>query len=140
MSGTNPGGQQAANPAASAAAGVLVHTAAELAQARADGVAQGATAERERVSGILNHEGAAGRTALAVTCITSGLSVEQAGAVLGAAPAAAAAAAPAPGNALASAMAALGNPQVSGVEGQGDQPVDHSAGWAKAFGHQAKPH
>lgn len=145
MSGTNPGGQQAANPSVPAAnAGApLAHTASELAEARAAGVAQGATAERERVSGILNHEGAAGRTTLAVTCITSGLSVEQAGAVLGAAPAgaaAAAAAAAAPGNALASAMNALGNPKVSGVEPQGEQAVDHTAGWAKAFGHQAKPH
>lgn len=136
MSGTNPGGQQAVTTSALAApAAGATHTASDLAQARADGAA----AERERVNGILNHEGAAGRAELAITCINTGLSVEQAGAILAAAPAAVA---PAHGgtNALADAMAAMGNPQVSGVEPQGNQAVDHGAGWAKAFGHSSATH
>lgn len=134
MSGTNPGGQQAANTPAPANAGNGSFTQSDLDAARAEGVAQGAKAERDRVGAILSHEGAAGRTALAVTCITNGLSVEQSGAVLASAPAAPAAAAGGQVNALATAMAALGNPQVSGVEPAGDKPVDHRSGWASAFG------
>jgi signal peptide peptidase SppA len=108
MSGntTEAGGQTPTNPAAPAA----------FAQADVDGArAAGATAERTRVSGILTHEKAGANMAMAVQCVTSGLSVEQAGAILGAAPAPAAAAPAA--NGFAAAMALTGNPQVSGIEG-----------------------
>lgn len=66
------------------------------------------------MSGIFAHEAAAGRTQLAIQCVSSGLSVEQAAAVLAASPAAVAAV---PGNAFASAMSSFANPDVSGVEG-----------------------
>lgn len=119
MSGTTTneaGGQQAA--AANANIGTPPANPGAFSQshidtARAEGRDEGAKAERTRVSGIFAHEAAAGRTQLAIQCVTSGLTVEQAGAVLAAAPAAA----PAAGaNAFATAMATLGNPDVSGVE------------------------
>ena len=114
MSGNNlhpPGGQPtaSADPAAQA----------QLDVARAEGIAEGTKAERARVSGIFAHEAAAGRTPLAIQCVSSGLSIEQAVAVLGASPAAAAPAASAvagQGNAFAAAMANLGNPDVTGIE------------------------
>jgi len=117
MSGTTTneaGGQQAA----AANAGIPpanpgAFTQSHIDSARAEGREEGAKAERTRVSGIFAHEAAAGRTQLAIQCVTSGLTVEQAGAVLGAAPAAASAAG---ANAFATAMSTLGNPDVSGVE------------------------
>ena len=114
MSGnTEAGGPQTApaNPSANS----QVFTQGQVDAARAEGVQEGAKAERSRVSGIFAHEAAAGRTPLAIQCVSSGLSVEQAAAVVGAAPNAAPAPA-GPGNAFASAMATLGNPAVSGVE------------------------
>jgi signal peptide peptidase SppA len=115
---------------------------ADLDKARAEGHAQGikegteqgAKAERDRVSGILAHKDAAGKTELAVTCITSGLSVEQSGAILAAAPAPVEAV---HGNAFAAAMGATGNPNVQGIEGkdvdlESQQAVASS--WDKAFG------
>ncbi len=99
-----------------------------------EGTEQGAKAERDRVSGILAHKDAAGKTELAVTCITSGLSVEQSGAILAAAPAPVEAV---HGNAFAAAMGATGNPNVQGIEGkdvdlESQQAVASS--WDKAFG------
>lgn len=90
-------------------------TQADLDSARAEGHATGLAegkqlgtdAERARVSAIQAHPEAAGRGALATTCIAQGLSVEQAGALLAAAPKDAPAAAAAP---FAAAMSALGNP------------------------------
>ena len=84
---------------------------------------EGAQTERTRVSGIFAHEAAAGRTQLAIQCVTSGLSVEQAGAVLGVAPAATAA----PVNAFATALAAVGNPEVTGVEAGSGAQTDEAA-------------
>ena len=116
--------------------------AAEIERARAEG-AQG---ERARVTAILGHGSAAAHMPLALQCIATGLSADQSTAILGAAgpaasavPAAipAAAAAAAGGGEFARAMAAIGNPAVSGVEGaapQAEQPGAVSATWDRAFG------
>lgn len=127
----------AAPAAASAAAPVAPAAASQgLEQARAEG----AQAERARVSAILCHANAAANPTLAQTCIAGGLTAEQAQGVLDAAPAAAAATAPAAAsNQFAQAMAALGNPNVSGVEaaspdGSAQAATQAAAGWGKAFG------
>ncbi|AGU51534.1 putative phage head-tail preconnector protein GP5 [Variovorax paradoxus B4] len=128
MSGTTTneaGGHQAAAATAGtppAAPGAF--TQAHVDAARAEGRDEGAKTERTRVSGIFAHEAAAGRTQLAIQCVTSGLTVEQAGAVLGAAPAAAPASS---ANAFATAMATLGNPDVSGVEAATGAAADEAA-------------
>lgn len=126
MSGISPneaGGHQAAAALAGAPAVPSAFTQANVDAARAEGRDEGALTERTRVSGIFAHEAAAGRTQLAIQCVTSGLSVEQAGAVLGAAPVATAA----PVNAFATAMAAVGNPDVSGVEAASGAQTDEAA-------------
>jgi signal peptide peptidase SppA len=83
---------------------------ADLAAARAEG----AQAERTRITSILGHERASAHMGVATQCVSSGLSIEQATAILGALPGAAPASA-APGSFMA-AMAAMPNPAVSGVE------------------------
>lgn len=118
---TQPGGQAAAQSAASAAASTAQANATEGA-----GFAAGVQAERTRVASILGHERAGANMALAVQCINTGLTAEQAGAILGvapvagtttaAAPATPATQASAPRNEFAAAMAAMGNPPVTGVE------------------------
>jgi hypothetical protein len=114
MSGnTNPGGQTTAATATTPAA---AFSQSDIDQARAAGVAEGSKAERDRVGSILTHEKAGANMALAVQCVNSGLTTEQAGAILGTAPAQFAVAEAKLGNAFAAAMAATGNPQVSGVE------------------------
>ncbi len=120
MSGNTPaGGQQAATPQPAAA---------DLAQARAEGHAEGAQAERERTAAILAHQRAATHVALAHQCITSGLSADQAGAILAAAPEVAVlsvandSAAP-----FHAAMAAIGNPAVSGIERDTSAGSDEAA-------------
>lgn len=120
MSGNTPaGGQQAATPQPAAA---------DLAQARAEGHAEGAQAERERTAAILAHQRAATHVALAHQCITSGLSADQAGAILAAAPEVAvlsvASDSAAPFHA---AMAAIGNPAVSGIERDTSAGSDEAA-------------
>ena len=118
------------------AASVAAPAQASLEQARAEG----AQAERARVSAILGHANASANAALAQTCIAGGLTAEQAQGVLDAAPAATAAAAPAAAsNQFAQAMAALGNPNVSGVEAaspdcSAQAATQAAAGWGKAFG------
>lgn len=106
--------QGAENPAAA-------FTQADVDRARAAGHAEGLKAgmeqERARVSGIMAHEAAQGRTELAQTCVSQGLTVEQAAALLAASPKAATAQAAAP-NAFAQAMNSLGNPSVSAASGQ----------------------
>lgn len=129
MSGTTneAGGHQAAAAHAPGSSGnPAAVTQAHVDAARAEGRDDGAKAERTRVSGIFAHEAAAGRTQLAIQCVTSGLTVEQAGAVLGAAPPAVAAVA-GNANAFATAMATLGNPDVSGVEAATGQGADEAA-------------
>lgn len=137
MSGTTPGGQTTATTAAAPAA----LTAAELDRARAEGhaagVQAGTQAERERTAAILGHERASANMALAVQCVSTGLSVDQASAILGTAPAAAATQAAAPGAAFAAAMAATGNPAVTGIEAAAGPGADEAALAAevlKAFG------
>ncbi|MEN2388666.1 S49 family peptidase [Comamonas sp. A7-5] len=132
----------AAPAAASAAAPVAPAAAAAAAasQGLEQARAEGAQAERARVSAILGHAHAAANPTLAQTCIAGGLTAEQAQGVLDAAPAAAVAAlAPAATNQFAQAMAALGNPNVSGVEaaspdGSAQAATQAAAGWGKAFG------
>ncbi|WP_294259177.1 S49 family peptidase [uncultured Comamonas sp.] len=130
----------AAPAAASAAAPVAPAAAAAAPQGLEQARVEGAQAERARVSAILGHANASANAALAQTCIAGGLTAEQAQGVLDAAPAAAAAAAPAAAaNQFAQAMAALGNPNVSGVEaaspdGSAQAATQAAAGWGKAFG------
>ena len=91
-------------------------TQADVDRARAGGAA----AERARVSAILGHE-AASCSPLALQCIGTGLTIEQSTAILGAAPKAAAPQPAAAASGLAAAMAAIGNPDVSGLDGKGEQ-------------------
>lgn len=112
MSGTTPGGTQAAAPGQGPAL-----TQQQIDAARTEGHQAGVQAERERAAGIFALEAAAGRTSLAQQCVSTGLSVEQAGAILAAAPATAAAATQ-PAHQFAAAMSAVGNPAVSGVGGE----------------------
>ena len=124
MSGnTNPGGHTSATTAAPAAA----FSQSDIDQARAAGVAEGAKAERDRVGAILTHEKASANMALAVQCVNSGLTADQAGAILGTAPAQFAAAEVKPNNAFAAAMAATGNPQVSGIEASAEAGNEEAA-------------
>lgn len=117
-------------------------TQADIDRARAEGVEQGAAAERARASGILTHAEAAGRTALAHQCVATGLSVEQAGVILAAAPRGdvAAAQGAAAGAPFAAAMAAQGNPNVRAGEAADDIAADSpqavAASWDRAFGLQ----
>ena len=91
-------------------------TQADVDRARAEGAA----AERARVSAILGHE-AASCSPLALQCIGTGLTIEQSTAILGAAPKAAAPQPAAAASGFAAAMAAIGNPDVSGLDGKGEQ-------------------
>lgn len=132
MSGNTQGGNQAATTATTTA-----FTQADVDAARAEGVAQGTQAERDRVSAILGHESAQGRTALAHQCVSTGLSADQAVAILGAAPAASNAAAAAGGAQFAQHMAALGNPKVMGNEAPDEEQATAqavAASWDTAFG------
>ena len=107
MSETSTTAGQAQHPA-------VGFTQADIDRARAEGLEQGTQAERTRVGTILGHESAA-CAALALQCINTGLTTEQATAVLGAVPATVSAAT-APNNAFAAAMSAVPNPSVSGIE------------------------
>ena len=125
----------ATTPAAAAAA--AASAAPEQGKTYADGV----QAERARVTAILGHANAAANPSITQQCIATGLSAEQAKGFLDAAPAAAAAPA-APAHPFAAAMAAMGNPDVSGVEAVATQadagPAAISAGWDRAFGVNSK--
>lgn len=127
----------AATTTAPAAASSAAPAQASLEQARTEG----ATAERVRVAAILGHANASANPAITQQCITTGLSAEQAKGFLDVAPAAAVAAlAPAATNQFAQAMAAMGNPDVSGVEaaapdGATTASAQTEAGWGQAFGY-----
>ncbi|MBP8141719.1 MAG: S49 family peptidase, partial [Acidovorax sp.] len=132
----------AAAPAAPAGATTTTTTAAAPATAsQADldkARAEGAAAERARVTAITSHANAAANPAITQQCIATGLSAEQAKGFLDAAPAAGAVASAA-SNQFAAAMAAMGNPNVSGVEaaapqGGAAEAQAGGAGWDKAFG------
>jgi signal peptide peptidase SppA len=131
----------AAAPAAPAGATTTTTTAAAPATANSADLesarAEGAAAERARVTAITSHANAAANPAITQQCIATGLSAEQAKGFLDAAPAAATAAVAAT-NQFATAMATLGNPNVSGVEAAAPQGAEQAqasgAGWDKAFG------
>ena len=121
-------GAQAPQPAAAAVATTPLTT--DPVQARAEGHAAGVQAERERVGAILGHERASANLAVALTCVNTGLSAEQAGQIMAALPgvqSAAAAAAPAATasapNQFAAVMASIGNPAVSGIEPAAASPI-----------------
>ncbi|MDR2325490.1 MAG: S49 family peptidase [Acidovorax sp.] len=129
-------GAEPAAAAATAATAAVAPASASLEQARADG----ATAERARVAAILGHANAAANPAITQQCINTGLSAEQAKGFLDAAPAATQAQATAPANPFAQAMAAMGNPNVSGVEAAAPDSdaaatAQAEAGWGSAFGY-----
>lgn len=84
------------------------------AEGHAEGMKTGMAQERERVSGILDHPEAEGRGDLARTCVTQGLSVAQAGAMLAASPKAAAPASA--GSQFAQVMAGLNPPVKPGAD------------------------
>lgn len=118
------------NPAASAPAADAdqpKHTDAQLEAARttahAAGVTAGTAAERTRIAGILNHAEAKDRGALALSIATeTEMSVEQAGKVLAAAPKHTA------GNALATVMADLKNPEIGAGGGEGGDSAEAEVG------------
>ena len=112
-------------PAGAAATAPVTLTQADLDSARAEGHAAGVTAERTRTSAILGHEKASGQVALALQCVSQGLSAEQSAAILAAAPATAPV--KAAGADFAAAMAAMGNPAVSGVEASAGAGGDEAA-------------
>jgi signal peptide peptidase SppA len=134
--GAAPAAATAADPATAAVPAAAAPVQANLDQARAEG----ATAERARVAAILGHANAAANPAITQQCISTGLSAEQAKGFLDVAPAAAKAPVAAPGNQFAQAMAALGNPNVSGVEAAAPDSdaaatAQAEAGWGSAFGY-----
>lgn len=117
-------------------------TQADLDAAHARGREEGAKAERERASAILAHDEAKDRGALALQCVSTGLSVDQSAAILAAAPKAAPVVAGA--NPFATAMSGVNNPDVKGGEGQadasGDDPRVITASWDAAFDRVAPKH
>lgn len=125
----------AATTAAAAPTAPAAASQADLDKARAEGAA----AERARVAAITGHPNAAANPGITQQCIATGLSAEQAKGFLDAAPAAATTTASAQaGNQFAAAMAAMGNPNVSGVEAAAPDSAaataQAAAGWGKAFG------
>lgn len=125
----------AATTAAAAPTVPATASQADLDKARAEGAA----AERARVAAITGHPNAAANPGITQQCIATGLSAEQAKGFLDAAPAAATTTASAQaGNQFAAAMAAMGNPNVSGVEAAAPDSAaataQAAAGWGKAFG------
>lgn len=127
----------AATTAAAAPTAPTTASQADLDKARAEGAA----AERARVAAITSHANAAANPAITQQCIATGLSAEQAKGFLDAAPAAAVAtfAGAQGGNQFAAAMAAMGNPDVTGVEAAAPDSAaataaQAAAGWGKAFG------
>lgn len=134
-------GNQPANPSAATSA-TPAASAAVPAQASVDAVrAEGAAAERARVSAILGHPNASANPAITRQCIDTGLTAEQAKGFLDAAPQAVAPVAPAAAGGASEFsrhMTAMGNPAVSGVEAKnGDQGMESGAiqsSWASAFG------
>lgn len=139
LSSTTGANMTAPTAAAPAAQQPAAFSQADIDKARAEGRSEGVKAERERASGILAHKEAEGRTELALKCVSTGLTVEQAGELLAASPKQAAAAQP--GNAFAAAMAATPNPNVKAGEPQDqdpDEPQAVASSWDRAFGIQAK--
>lgn len=125
----------AATTTAAAPTAPATASQADLDKARAEGAA----AERARVAAITGHPNAAANPGITQQCIATGLSAEEAKGFLDAAPAAVTTTASAQaGNQFAQAMAAMGNPNVSGVEAAAPDSAaaaaQAAAGWGKAFG------
>lgn len=118
---STPGGQTPAIQQPSAAAAVPAQPAGLTQSDLSAAVATGVTAERKRIESILEHPNASAQTALARQCIATGLSVEQSNAILGAV---VTTAVPAAANPFTAAMAAMGNPHVSGIEAPGGAGTD----------------
>lgn len=144
---SQPAAAQPAAPSAAAPGAPAVPTTAVAPAASAQDALQaqaaGAAAERERVVAILAHPAAGTHAGIAQTCISTGLSADQAKAVLDAAGASPAAAATAKGgDQFARHMASLGNPSVSGVEpgnsAEAAEPAAIQKSWASAFGVEPK--
>lgn len=94
--------------------------------AKADGMTEGAAAERARIMGIIKCEEAQGRAEMALVLCDQGLSVEQAKTILAAAPKAQETASV---GTFTQAMANTANPEMSGSEGdQAEVPA-----WKKAL-------
>lgn len=105
-------------------------------EAHAAGVTAGVTAERERTAAILAHSDAITQTALAHQCITSGLSAEQATAILAAAPKPVITTLEAVAHPFAAAMAGTANPSIkAGMEADPEMTEAHAvqASWARIF-------
>lgn len=92
--------------------------------------ATAATAERTRLGAIQSHANASAQPGLVKLCIDTGVTAEQASAMLSAAAPGASAAAP---NPFLAAMAATPNPQVSGIEGPADPGALGPAAQASAL-------
>lgn len=128
-SGAHSKMNESQNPAAGGETANTGFTQADLDRARAEGhtagIKAGAESERARVTAIYGHAEATGRRAMADKCVSMGLTVEQAGELLAAAPrdtAPQAAASP-----FAAAMAAIGNPPTTGLEAPETDTHDEAA-------------
>ena len=117
------------NPAAGGETANTGFTQADLDRARAEGhaagIKAGADAQLARITGIYGHAEATGRRAMADKCVSMGLTVEQAGELLAAAPRDTAPQAAA--NPFAAAMAAIGNPPTTGLEAPETDTPDEAA-------------
>lgn len=128
-SGAHSKMNESQNPAAGGETANTGFTQADLDRARAEGHAAGikvgAESERTRVTAIYSHAEATGRRAMADKCVSMGLTVEQAGELLAAAPRDSAPQAAA--NPFAAAMAAIGNPPTTGLEAPETDTPDEAA-------------
>lgn len=128
-SGAHSKMNESQNPAAGGETANTGFTQADLDRVRAEGhaagIKAGAESERARVTAIYGHPEATGRRAMADKCVSMGLTVEQAGELLAAAPRDTAPQAAA--NPFAAAMAAIGNPPTTGLEAPETDTPDEAA-------------
>ena len=133
---TPEGGQPAATPQPTAAALVATpapmktFTQTEVEALVTTASATAATQERARLSTIQAHPNASAQPGIVKLCIDTGMTAEQAAAMLSAATSAAPAAAV---NPFTTAMAATPNPQVSGIEGPANTAALDPAAQANAM-------
>lgn len=114
MQGNTPDGQPSVTPEAAAPAAAAPAAAPALTQADIDTAVQAAvTSERARIAGIQAHANASAQPGLVKMAIDTGMSLEQASAMLDNVAPVVAAAAP---STFAAAMASVPNPKVSGIE------------------------
>jgi len=135
---TPEGGQPAATPQPTASAPAPAATPAPMktfTQTEVEALvitasAAAATQERERLCAIQSHPNASAQPGIVKLCIDTGMTAEQASAMLSAATSAAPAAA---ANPFTAAMAATPNPQVSGIEGPPGSTATDPAAQANAM-------